>query len=340
MNRMPQLPSHFLTQMWSCLRWLALMSLLQWAASPALAAKTYLNNGDGTVTDSATSLVWMRCSMGQTWNGPASTCTGAALGYTWEQANALTGTVIFAGQSDWRMPNIRELQSIVDRTVSDPSIDTVAFVNTPAAHFWSASASANESINAWRVGFFNGGASNGYSRSEAYHVRLVRGGQPLGLLDITRPATDYADQGNGTVLHTPTQLVWQRCAVGQTWIWTDSSCSGTASIHTWEAAKLLTSTLAGHGDWRLPTQEELLSLVDYKRSLPAINGPLFPNSPIATWSSSPNVLYSRYPWYVDFRAGVDSGYDNAFPLSVRLVRTATAPARSMNLTPILMLLLD
>src|SRR5665811_1677418 len=110
MNALPRILARF-----TFLRWLALLALLLGAASPALAGKTYSDNGDGTVTDPTTGLIWMRCSMGQIWNG--GTCTGATSTYNWDQANALTGTVPFAGHSDWRVPNIRELQTIVDRSV-------------------------------------------------------------------------------------------------------------------------------------------------------------------------------------------------------------------------------
>src|ERR1035437_746674 len=142
MNALPRILARF-----TFLRCLALLGLMLGAASPALAAKTYSDNGDGTVTDPTTGLIWMRCAMGQTWDG--STCTGTASTYTWDQANALTGTVTFAGQSDWRLPNIRELQTIVDRTESDPAIDRVAFPNTPMfLYFWSGSPYAGDS-NAW-----------------------------------------------------------------------------------------------------------------------------------------------------------------------------------------------
>jgi len=83
----------------------ALIALLCLIATPALAV-TYSDNGDGTVTDPTTGLIWMRCSMGQTWTG--STCIGTASGYTRDQAIALTSTVSFASQTDWRLPNIRE----------------------------------------------------------------------------------------------------------------------------------------------------------------------------------------------------------------------------------------
>ena len=105
-----------------------------------LAQATFTINNDGTVTDPTTGLTWMRCAMGQTWNG--TTCTGTASTYTYDQANALTGTVTFAGQSDWRLPNIRELQTIMNLSAYGPSIDSTAFPNFPNApsnYFWSGS---------------------------------------------------------------------------------------------------------------------------------------------------------------------------------------------------------
>ena len=87
----------------SVLRWLLACLLL--LITPFAQAALTINN-DGTVTDPNTGLTWMRCAMGQTWDG--STCTGTASTYTFDQANALSGTVTFAGQNDWRIPNIRE----------------------------------------------------------------------------------------------------------------------------------------------------------------------------------------------------------------------------------------
>ena len=109
-------------------------------------------NNDGTVTDPTTGLTWMRCSMGQTWDG--STCTGTPSTYTFDQANALT--TAFAGKSDWRMPNIRELQTIVNRSVYNPAIDSAAFPNTPDSDFWSGSPYASSSGSAWGVNFTYG----------------------------------------------------------------------------------------------------------------------------------------------------------------------------------------
>ena len=149
-----------------------LILLLALFLSPsANALPNYAVNSDGTVTDSTTGLTWKRCAEGQTWTGAA--CTGAAAAYTWTQANARTST--FAGYSDWRLPNIRELQTIVDRTVYSPSIDRTVFPNAPESLFWSASAYAGNSDLAWGVLFYYGNAGfNG--KGNSFQVRLVRGG--------------------------------------------------------------------------------------------------------------------------------------------------------------------
>jgi hypothetical protein len=255
--------------------------------------------------------------MGQSWSG--ATCTGTAGNYTFDQAKALTGSVTFAGQSDWRMPNIRELLTIVDRTVYNPAFDAVAFPATPSPYFWSGSPDAGNSKDAWYVRFDYGDAgvsSRGYSGA----VRLVRAGQSFGVLDIARPSTDYVDQGDGSVTHTPTRLTWQRCSVGQSW--TGSTCSGSTSTFTWDVAKLLTSSFAGKTDWRLPTEDELLSLVDYSKFSFAINATLFPNTLSSDfWSGSPGAGHSGYAWGVGFGdGGASHGYRGSYGFAVRLVR--------------------
>ncbi len=304
------------------LRWLAIGCLLAGSAGYAL-AKTYTDNGDGTATDPTTGLTWMRCSVGQTWTG--NTCSSTASTSTWAQANALTGTVSFAGQSDWRLPSIRELQTIVDRPSDGSVIDTVIFPNTTMSDFWTSTSFAGSPGLAWYVHFSYGSAYPSGDKSIANQVRLVRAGSTSGVLNIARPSTDYVDQGDGTVIHSPTSLMWQRCAVGQTW--TGSTCSGTATDFIWGDAKLLTSTFAGQTDWRLPTEEELLSLSDYSRFVPAINTTLFPNGPgSGFWSTSAYAQILNAGWYVDFSVGVTDVGTAPGTYKARLVRTGPALA--------------
>jgi hypothetical protein len=271
-----------------------LFGVLGGAVIPALAAKTYSDNLDGTVTDPTTGLQWMRCSMGQTWDGSA--CTGTASTYTFDQAVALTGMVTFAGQSDWRVPNVRELGTIVGPG-DYARIDMVAFPNTPISDLWSDSPLTNTSGYAWGIEIVDG-IIGWYGLTRSNNVRLVRSGQSFGLLDIARPDSDYVDLGDGTVKHTPTRLIWQRCAVGQ--IWTGSTCNGTTSIFSLDAAKLLTSSFAGKTDWRLPTEEELLSLVDYSKFSPATNVIQFPKAEnLQFLSGSPDAYMSLGERIVD-----------------------------------------
>jgi len=300
------------------LRQLAFVMFLIGIATHTLAAKTYSDNGDGTVTDSTTGLVWMRCSIGQDWDG--MTCTGTAQTFTFDEANALVGTgmVTFAGKSDWRLPNIRELQTIVDRSIVNPAIDKATFPNTIASFFWSSSANSSSSEQAWYVYFYHGHADYDF-KSGSYQVRLVRAGQS-DLVNVSRPSSDYVDNADGTVTHTPTGLMWQKCAIGQTW--SVDACSGEASTYAWEAARLLTSNLAGQTDWRLPTEDELLSLADYTKSNPAINTSIFPGANASNfWSASALAGDSNYAWYVYLYDGYAYGLNyKTDAYHVRLVR--------------------
>ena len=148
---------------------LTILALLACAVSThAQSRYTYSTAGD-EVTDSQTGLVWRRCSEGQSWSG--GTCTGTAATYTHEaalgQANAQSGS------AGWRLPNVKELSSIADKTRMSPAIDPTAFPATPFNSFWTSTPKAGNSSNAWFVNFGDGSVS-GVNRVNTYHVRLVR----------------------------------------------------------------------------------------------------------------------------------------------------------------------
>lgn len=95
------------------------------------------------------------------------------------------------------------------------------------------------------------------------------------------------DVREAVVIDTTTHLMWQRCNLSQ--VWGNNTCSGQQQTFTWQEAtnEAERNTLAGYDDWSLPTQEELLSLIDNELIRPTIDTAIFPNSETALyWSSS------------------------------------------------------
>jgi hypothetical protein len=141
-------------------------------------ADRFTDYADGTVIDSATGLIWKVCSEGQAYNGTSGGCEGAAMPYAWQQAlqrAAAVNATGFSGQSSWRLPNSKELSSIVERQCIGPAINLGIFPATPANVFWSASPYGNPTY-ALGVSFIDG-ATGTYFMSSLRYVRLVRGGQ-------------------------------------------------------------------------------------------------------------------------------------------------------------------
>ena len=136
-----------------------------------------VDNSNGTVTDSATGLMWKKCLEGFS----GDNCESGTPDYlTWQKAlqqpSAVNNSGGFAGYTDWRLPNINELVSLVEEQCSDPAINLNRFPNTPSSLVWSGSPLADYSGYAWFVFFFNG-FSYANDRNNYYAVRLVRGGQ-------------------------------------------------------------------------------------------------------------------------------------------------------------------
>lgn len=125
-----------------------------------------------TVTDTRTGLMWDRCALGQS----GASCTGAASTFTWsaalDEAQARR-TANYKGYNDWRLPNVKELQSLVERCRINPSINEFAFPATAAAFFWTGSPNATSPSHSWVVDF-SSGDSNSDVRTNPYRVRLVR----------------------------------------------------------------------------------------------------------------------------------------------------------------------
>lgn len=146
--------------------------------NPAIIASTpdaaFTLRNDGTATHRATGLMWMRCSLGQSWNGKS--CGGTAAVYTWEAALQAASRDTFAGFSDWRLPNKNELEMILEESCHSPAINERAFPATPPAYFWTSSPYAGLATGAWSVDF-SFGQVNASVKNGNLPVRLVRGGR-------------------------------------------------------------------------------------------------------------------------------------------------------------------
>jgi hypothetical protein len=137
-------------------------------------ASEFTDHGDGTVTHQATGLMWMKCPLGQSGSDCA---TGSANTYSWEAALEGAAGSGFAGYTDWRLPNINELRSIVEERCYGPGINETVFPATPSTYFWSSSPDAYDSDYAWYVDFYDGNSFGSYRGNSSRGVRLVRSGQ-------------------------------------------------------------------------------------------------------------------------------------------------------------------
>ena len=131
---------------------------------------------DGIATDTETGLTWLRFAHGQRWGN--GNVVGDAERFTWDDAMKIPDTFNqqgYAGHNDWRVPDVNELETLIDKIKGKEGnyIDADVFPEN-AWLFWSSSPNAGSSSNAWGV-YFDSGGSNGSYKGGSYNVRLVRG---------------------------------------------------------------------------------------------------------------------------------------------------------------------
>lgn len=133
----------------------------------------------GTVTDDVTGLMWQRCSLGQT--SFENQCIGNASTYNWQGALQAGSISSVGGYSDWRLPNVNELNSLIAYNCYQPATNISVFPNMPIALsefddpliYWSSSPSVS-SGQGWVVDFSVGYSYTGSGRAIYNYVRLVR----------------------------------------------------------------------------------------------------------------------------------------------------------------------
>lgn len=193
------------------LRKLCIWPLLAALATPALAQQScpaqlprttpdsdFFDSGNGTVLHLPTGLMWKRCTEGGTWTGSYCTpdVTESVLRLSWQQALARVDAVNQgavgtqnAGYTDWRLPDVNELESIVERGCFRPSINIGQFENTRLL-YWASSPTKSNAANAYLVGFWYGGVGGldtWDDRGNPNLVRLVRGGNKGKSFDALAP---------------------------------------------------------------------------------------------------------------------------------------------------------
>ncbi|MBP6894217.1 MAG: DUF1566 domain-containing protein [Gammaproteobacteria bacterium] len=290
-------------------------------------------SGWACVRDAVTGLMWQ---VQQGVSQPAAT----AFADVQAQIDA-ANTARLCGASDWRLPEVGELDSLVNAgrstgvaATTEWFSDLAGLGNQARSVFWSNTTYPDDAQTAWVVDFslgIVGPRNKADSPGNAVSLRLVSGGSAPALssaapctADSAKSASDrYSTPGDGTVTDRRTQLMWAQCPQGQS----GGSCeSGSAASFSWSGAlaQVAAANAAGwlgYSDWRLPNRNELASLVERHCRAPAFNRAYFPNSAGASyWSSSPAVPSAGSAWYVDFVDGDVAIADMAGNRRLRLVR--------------------
>ena len=140
--------------------------------TPAWTGERFTDNGDGTVTDNLTALVWLKdstCLGAQDWANVLSSCN--------DLANGICGLTDGSTAGQWRLPNVNELHSLIDLTQSNPALPSGhPFIGNLSSGYWSSSTGAGKPDDAWYVYFYDGFVGYYHKKDDA-HVRCVRGGQ-------------------------------------------------------------------------------------------------------------------------------------------------------------------
>jgi hypothetical protein len=168
-------------------------------------AGRFQDHNDGSITDTRTSLMWERCPAGFELNDNGTlddqnddSCSpGTILGGSWQSALQTAVNDNTGAYNDWRLPNVKELASLVTPGCQFLATDRLAFPDTPPRHFWTSTPFASASDEAsWSVNFLSGDASPVLRSGYAYarHVRDT-GTAPVLPRPAIRAMPAFVDEG-------------------------------------------------------------------------------------------------------------------------------------------------
>lgn len=134
---------------------------------------SFLDHGDGTVTDMRTRLMWTKCPVGYFGTDCSQISLPVNASFNWLEAMEFASSSNYAGYVDWRLPNIKELRSIVEHRCIAPALNSEVFPIPWTMTFWSATPALASPDAAWTVYSYYGKASWD-ARDGNETIRLVR----------------------------------------------------------------------------------------------------------------------------------------------------------------------
>ena len=244
-------------------------------------ASRFTDNQDGTVTDHLTGLIWLKNAATF-----SPTTFPLALAEVHQLASGASGLTDGSKAGDWRLPNLHELESLVDVSASNPALPAGhPFTNVSGGVYWSSTGYTGitwGNVTAWAIRlsdgrYINDGLTNveATSTNGVWAVKGAGGGtiklQATGLWSTYAAGDDgqvqsgihltyprWVDNGNGTTTDTLTGLIWMQQADAINLPWAEA-LAAVRALHSGQYGLSDGSTV---GSWRMPTRNEMQSLAD------------------------------------------------------------------------------
>lgn len=216
--------------------------------------------------------------------------------------------------TNWRLPDIHELQSIVDYSVPfpNPTIDVNFFPNSTNQIYWSSTPYAKNPNDVWGI-YFDDGRVYEQDKNTQAAIRLVSGTSTLKKYVISDNQQEVLDMQTG--------LIWRRCVEGMKW--DGKTCSGSPFYGMFQESleRAANQARLTGKPWRVPNVKELGSLVDETQSPIAIDSVVFPATMNDQfWSSSSYSMDAFFGWMTHFYYGATYFSYSEDTGAVRLVR--------------------
>ncbi len=136
-------------------------------------ASNYVDKGF-YVIDLRNKIDWLKCSTGQQWSDQKNTCIGNAVKLDYDSIDEANKQLNEQVEGNWRLPNRKELESIICKQCEGPKINKKLFPNTPAEPFWTSQRNWWSPKFFWSVNFFTGHSYGRFVPEKELYVRFVK----------------------------------------------------------------------------------------------------------------------------------------------------------------------